>query len=683
MRIYQQQLLSRSVFFLIMPTPPISSAPSVLRRSPRFAQNESMLSDEVETVSRRLMFGISDNCEENRLSSCDRALPRTNPRRVQLHSSLEPVEIPSSVNVHLASAEIPSSVDGTARGSASLVQSSEDAPATVGRNSPSDDSQVGARRNSPRGAVVIRDIQNDEVIRALQANDPTGAYNFLLRCSVKDLRKLSKDMNLKQAGKKDVLVARIFISIDVQVSSGKSLFETMSSHHLTAKFESWLEHQRTLDERSPTYWAAMPSIPDMLDRLEAREAQTFRRRTLDVGRTQEGEPGNGANREANRQEIEPMVSSITESTNFSISEFARLCIILRDDEDAKAALIGTGQELTRSQIDAGFSRDSLWGVIESRYNEPSLRLHLNLVGNVDDADSTVIPPCHRSASFLKDKFMEARASFTACIQRWSQSGQNNTDFENFAGKRDGVLTASGKRNLVLFVCTRMGTENQDTRFANICSRIIPFGRGYEEGGSVQANGQNSVAPGSQPPRNARRSSAGDNESAMDNSIAQFTEEIRQRELSREEERRARDVENEEWRREKIQDMREKREIRREEQNRKRQRDEERREARRMRQSSTYMRQIEEKQVLISFLKEMHESLKSQGLDPGTEFEAAARKQQELLFRAFSMPDNTPEGLPCVMPMPDEGGNRQPETQECQSAEEASELQEDEIMPNNP
>ena len=248
---------------------------------------------------------------------------------------MEPVEIPSSVNVHLSSAEIPSNVDGTASGSASLVQSSEDAPAAVGRNSPSDESQFRARRNSPRGAVVIRDIQNDEVIRASEANDSTGAYNFLMRCSLKDLRNLSKDMNLKQTGKKDVLVARIFINIDVQVSSGKSFSETMSSHHLTAKLESWLEHQRTLEERSPTYWVALPSIPDMLDRLEAREAQTFRRRTLDVGRTQEDEPGNRANREANRQEIEPMVSFITESTNFSISEFARLCIILRDDEDER------------------------------------------------------------------------------------------------------------------------------------------------------------------------------------------------------------------------------------------------------------------------------------------------------------------------------------------------------------
>ena len=101
---------------------------------------------------------------------------------------------------------------------------------------------------------------------------------------------------------------------------------------------------------------------------------------------------------------------------FSISEFARLCIIIWNDEDAKCALDGTRQELTRSQLDAGFTKDSYWGVIEERFNNPRLRLHLNMVGNVDGVDSKVPPPCHRSATFLKENILDARRSFMTCVE---------------------------------------------------------------------------------------------------------------------------------------------------------------------------------------------------------------------------------------------------------------------------
>ena len=46
----------------------------------------------------------------------------------------------------------------------------------------------------------------------------------------------------------------------------------------------------------------------------------------------------------------------TDSTMFGINVFARLLITIRDDEDARSAVIAMGQELTRSQLDTGVTR---------------------------------------------------------------------------------------------------------------------------------------------------------------------------------------------------------------------------------------------------------------------------------------------------------------------------------------
>ena len=115
---------------------------------------------------------------------------------------------------------------------------------------------------------------------------------------------------------------------------------------------------------------------------------------------------------------EENVVQVSVSNTFSISEFARLCIIMRDDEVAKSALLGTGQELRRSRLDAGFTRESSWGIIECRFNDPNLQFNLNMVGMVDEVDSTNPPPCHRSASFLQEKFFDAKRSFTTCLENW-------------------------------------------------------------------------------------------------------------------------------------------------------------------------------------------------------------------------------------------------------------------------
>lgn len=91
-----------------------------------------------------------------------------------------------------------------------------------------------------------------------------------------------------------------------------------------------------------------------------------------------------------------------DSTLFGINEFARLHISIRDDKDARSAVIAMGQELTRSQLDTGVTRGDFWRIVESRFNDSTQRRFLSLAGAVDDVDSSLPPLAHRTSTFLKE-----------------------------------------------------------------------------------------------------------------------------------------------------------------------------------------------------------------------------------------------------------------------------------------
>ena len=637
-----------------------------LRRSPRLqsSTNTPVVADQCETT-RRLAFTPADSFENGAVSNASVQQERA-VRQVQLHQSEELILVPSSVDPGAGALQTFTESASEQVGVPDLTEidpgailhprDGQELSFNEQDRSAANDQDVPTRRGSPCGAMVLPEDDEDQNLRASHGNEKSGVYTFLYRMSVKDLRKLSKCMKLRQQGNKGELVARILVSVDIRLAGGESLSRIMELYDSTARYGSWVQHQRALDERVPQYWSVAPSLQQLLSKLGNREVEQFKKRKLAVLRTREDPDAIvGAPQQAlqtarpssrNLQEVRNAVSNI----NFSISEFARLCIIIRDDEDAKAALFATGQELTRSQMDAGFSRESFWGVIEGRFNDPGLRLCLSMVGNVDEVDSAQPPPCHRSASFLKERFFDARSSFTLCVENWSRSGQNETsNFKSFAGIRSGELTASGKRNMVLFVCARMGTENEDCRFRSMCMRTIPHGGGVDEGGSEAPLERASSAQAPESSRLRRgslRNSGGDNDS-VDQSVVQLSQYIlergRQRLISDEEKREER---------------RERRQQRREHHEEERQRATERRESRKRNSGdSCGLRQLEENHKLIKLLRYTTETLKSQGQDAGPELVVAARRQHEAIFRAFKMPQNSLEGLQGDISMSDDYEHR--------------------------
>ena len=67
---------------------------------------------------------------------------------------------------------------------------------------------------------------------------------------------------------------------------------------------------------------------------------------------------------------------------FTLSHFARLCFILRDDDGARLAHIGTGQPLTQHQEANRVSRDAYWNTVAFRvafrFEEVSLKPRIHL-----------------------------------------------------------------------------------------------------------------------------------------------------------------------------------------------------------------------------------------------------------------------------------------------------------------
>jgi hypothetical protein len=133
--------------------------------------------------------------------------------------------------------------------------------------------------------------------------------------------------------------------------------------------------------------------------------------------------------------------SSANATVFSVADFARLFMLLTQDEEVRCALIASGKNLLRTELDAGARRDDFWSTtVAPRYNDGSLNISemlfissleavVEIQGESEPrpASATPIP---RTGGELKEKFFRVRALFSECHRRRSVSGQ--MDPESFA-----------------------------------------------------------------------------------------------------------------------------------------------------------------------------------------------------------------------------------------------------------
>lgn len=128
------------------------------------------------------------------------------------------------------------------------------------------------------------------------------------------------------------------------------------------------------------------------------------------------------------------------------------------------------------ELDAGRTRDSFWGTVALRFNDPSLCPTFSFHGSVDEANPAGLPLCDRPAALLKQYFQETRPTFTLYTEMWQRSGQNDPEkFVDFLPRRGDVLYALSKRVFIMFTASRMGTAHADIYFIDMTSKMISQG----------------------------------------------------------------------------------------------------------------------------------------------------------------------------------------------------------------
>jgi hypothetical protein len=171
-----------------------------------------------------------------------------------------------------------------------------------------------------------------------------------------------------------------------------------------------------------------------------------------------------------------------------LNEFARIVGLLTGNEAVRAALLRSGLDLTRSELDKGVGRDDFWNVeMEPMFNDKRLDVSApcavdELVLSRVDANST--PLDHRPAELLRRKVFEARAYFTRVYNNWSVSGQN--DAENFTEFVKGPSNGSSTYPYLsmcaipLFCALKCGRPDTDDEVLRWYVKTAPTGVTYDD-----------------------------------------------------------------------------------------------------------------------------------------------------------------------------------------------------------
>lgn len=170
---------------------------------------------------------------------------------------------------------------------------------------------------------------------------------------------------------------------------------------------------------------------------------------------------------------------------FSLNEFARLSIILRDDEPANESLhVASGLELCRRQIDLGISQDSYWKTLSAWLIDKTVDSTESFSDKLDEVDSNARHLWHRGAPQLKDKATSVKSRLTLDRDRQVTSEKKDPRrFTLFLSLTSfSTLTIDSKRVHALFILCRLNSESPADSFLKMYAMLIEDGiKGLDEG----------------------------------------------------------------------------------------------------------------------------------------------------------------------------------------------------------
>ena len=240
-------------------------------------------------------------------------------------------------------------------------------------------------------------------------------YNFIFEHTDAALRKILKAWGRRVGGSKSERVARVFLFYRLSVKTGDdpeimfrpcgalrgSPAEADRNFSLFKDFRVWLEKKREVlhtlrDVPENDFLMCTFSGAKRAHWLENEARVDGARQMRTEGEVDDDEiSGDGvvdtAGYSGLGQQLQSANGTAADVVTFTVSHFARLCLILRDDDEAKLAFAGTGQPLSQQQQDNRVSRDSYWETVSRRFKDETLNPRVDLRGIIENVDPSIPP----------------------------------------------------------------------------------------------------------------------------------------------------------------------------------------------------------------------------------------------------------------------------------------------------
>lgn len=369
----------------------------------------------------------------------------------------------------------------------------------------------GTSRSSSESITAQRRQETDEIKGALGA-PLRQAFLFLCGMNSAELRSVASHYGVPQGFPRNLQISRNFLFVYNQVQA-----ENCTVQEILLVDEDWgfaefradwnllhksravpsLEHiQKTA--ASKTRDEAPPEHPSVLDKRKNKKRRK-RKASYTLGTPIKPLPtASGATGEDPASSaVEGLVpaskkrKSVTKpkASPFTASEFARLLLFLKEDEDMREAFLKSGKSLGRQQIDRGERSTDFWNqLVVPSFNDPSDGPTLNFESVLEDIDVSKGPPVERSGPYLKRVYDNFRFHMQKPYSDYQKSGQNNPDWKAFVidGGTDPDSSV-GKQLILAGFILNIGLPQEDKDFLSVLTRTIApgggkSGRGGYEGG---------------------------------------------------------------------------------------------------------------------------------------------------------------------------------------------------------
>lgn len=267
-------------------------------------------------------------------------------------------------------------------------------------------------------------------------------WTYLSSRSQADLRKICRDYGVRQQGVKEEVAARVFDFL-CRDRDTDTLWDEPSSRGHSVSFDLFLQWKSQQEFR--VVWSSAPD--------------------LNAGVAEAGSNG-----------VEDSQTTSRRTRAFTVSDFCRLVVILATDDQVKKALLESGLEMSRDELDRGVTRHAFWtDLVEPAFNNTASRFSYTFEGPLASTHCLMSTADHRAGDQLRKQYGSMRSEFTKCFDKWKRSGQNNPSFELFCPNqpRSSELSTAGKKCLALFQILRCNRPDERTDLLDFTLRTIP------------------------------------------------------------------------------------------------------------------------------------------------------------------------------------------------------------------